>query len=160
VRRRAKAARRGGRRPPGTAFLATLLAGVAFAFLVSAALRATGRGAGQVYRPGDPRPPEGKGAGWKVAVQVLNGCGVEGAADRVVSKLRRREFNVVEVGNAPGFGYREDVVILRKGDLSMARDVAGALGAEDVLIQRNDAEFVNVTVIVGRPHREESLGPF
>jgi hypothetical protein len=160
VARTAKRSRRGGRGSPGTVVLATLLAVAAFAFLVSAALRAAGRGAGPAYRPGAAGKPTGEPVGWKVAVQVLNGCGIEGAADRVVSKLRRREFNVVEVGNAPGFGYREDVVILRKGDFSMAREVAEALGAEDVLIQRNGAEFVNVTVIVGRPHREESLGPF
>lgn len=84
-----------------------------------------------------------------VVVEVLNGCGISGIADDVAGFLSDKDFDVMFVGNAGDFGYRETVVVDRSGDRSKALEVARVLGRKPVVYQVNSSSFVDVTVIVG-----------
>ena len=62
----------------------------------------------------------------RIKVEVRNAAGVDGLAARTTAYLRRRGFDVVEVGNAA----RQDTsrVLVRSGTALDARHVAQALG--------------------------------
>jgi hypothetical protein len=83
-------------------------------------------------------------------VEVLNGCGSRGIADRVCELLIARGFDVMFVGNADDFLYDRTLVVDRVGDLSKATAVAEAIGAGAVISQQNSASFVETTVVLGK----------
>jgi hypothetical protein len=85
-------------------------------------------------------------------IEVLNGCGVRGAAKAAASILRAGEgFDVVTIGNADGVRIGSTLVLDRVGAGVEAERVARALGVDRdaVLFQRPIAGRVDVTVIVG-----------
>lgn len=91
---------------------------------------------------------------WIGKIQVLNGCGVDGAANVVAEYLRLKKFDVKNIGNAPTGNYKATLVVSRKKDQAMARQVAGALGTNAVFILRTQDEMYDVTVFVGADFKE------
>lgn len=104
------------------------------------------------------------GHGRVIQLDLLNGCGVPGAASNVTGYLRARGFDVVEVKNYKTFDVKHSLVIDRRGNLELARKVAYALGIEErnVIQQINPDYFVDVSVVVGKdyaslkPHQRSS----
>jgi hypothetical protein len=94
----------------------------------------------------------------EVLIDVLNGGGEKGAAEAVAGALRRGGFDVVEIGNVPGFGYDETIVVDRTGEPDVRRDVASYLGCENVVLERRPGSSTAVTVIVGKDYRMLRLG--
>lgn len=86
----------------------------------------------------------------KVRVQVLNGCGVRGAGREMADELRLKGYDVIDVGNATTFDYRETIVIERQSANGRAREVARVLGVDNVVIQRVDGSPYDATVIIGK----------
>ena len=84
-----------------------------------------------------------------VVVEVLNGCGQSGVAEKVASHLRGCAFEVMYDGNADDFGFTETLVVERTGDRDKAQAVAAALGRAPVVYQMSSAFFVDVTVVLG-----------
>ena len=84
-----------------------------------------------------------------VIVEVLNGCGVSGVADKVAARLRGKDFDVMFVGNADDFNYEETLIVDRSGACSKAITVARALEVENVVQQVRGSFFVDVSVVVG-----------
>jgi len=95
-----------------------------------------------------------------IRVEVLNGCGIQGAAGRVAHFLRSQGFDVVYEGNAEHFRFTESIVMDRAGTLPDARRVADALGVEHCVqqIKKDPYRIEDVTVIVGRDYRWMKLG--
>jgi hypothetical protein len=89
-------------------------------------------------------------------IQVLNGCGVDGAANKIRDFLRAKGFDVKNKGDAPTSNYPFTLVVSRKKDMAVAKQVAGALGAESdkVILMRNGDETYDVTVFVGSDYPE------
>ena len=85
-----------------------------------------------------------------VQVEVLNGSGAPDLARAMTDRLRDRGLDVVAVGNADASTYAETLVLLRRGDASVARMVAQRLGKGVPLEQRDPTLLVDVTVILGR----------
>lgn len=97
--------------------------------------------------------PSATGLASAVRVQVLNGCGVSGAAANVASLLRRAGgFDVIEIGNAENFDFAVTVVVDRTGDARAAREVARVLDGVPLVLQRLPGGRFEVTVIVGYDH--------
>lgn len=84
-------------------------------------------------------------------VEVLNGCGSPGAADKVAALLRHAGFNVERVGNADHFHYRQDIVAARTVSRARVESLGRVLGGAPVVEQRLAGYDCDVTVIVGRP---------
>lgn len=97
----------------------------------------------------------------RVRVEVLNGAGDRGAAERVAGWLRTRDFDVVYFGNAEAFDHEETVVVDRSGEGDGARRVAGALGLDSVEVAPRPDLFLEATVILGSDWRERlsTVGP-
>jgi hypothetical protein len=94
-----------------------------------------------------------------IQVEVLNGCGVTGVADRFTDFLRSEKFDVVKTDNYVNYDIEETLVIDRIGNLANAKLVAGALGMSPAKAfkQLNSDYFVDVTVIIGKDYH--SLEP-
>ncbi|MDQ7815493.1 MAG: LytR C-terminal domain-containing protein [Melioribacteraceae bacterium] len=89
-----------------------------------------------------------------IQVEVLNGCGVGGIADRFTDFLRNNKFDVVNVANYIRFDMDETLVIDRRGNKANAYSVAKSLGVkkENVIQQLNDDYFLDVSIVIGRDY--------
>lgn len=86
----------------------------------------------------------------RIKVEVRNAAGVDGLAGRTTAYLRRRGFDVVEVGNAAPQDTSH--VLVRSGTALDARHVAQALGLgpEAVRAGGSTADYaLDVTVTLG-----------
>ncbi len=82
-------------------------------------------------------------------VEVLNGCGIEGAAGKVAGYLRSTNFDIKSVGNAQTWNYPFTMVISRTQDTTVASQVASSLDTDKMVIIRNNDKMHDVTVIIG-----------
>jgi hypothetical protein len=87
-------------------------------------------------------------------IQVLNGCGVSGAAKTVADFLRSKKFDVKYEGNARTGNYKETLVVSRTKDQTVAQQVAQALGTPSAVLIRNGDQMYDVTVFVGADFQE------
>lgn len=107
-----------------------------------------------------PDSPNDKGAEDIVQVEVLNGCGVSGVADRYTEFLRPKRFDVVKSSNYQNSEIDETLVIDRIGNIANAYKVANALGVKNknVIQQLNKDYFIDVSIVIGKDYF--SLTPF
>ncbi len=89
-----------------------------------------------------------------IRIEVLNGCGVAGVAEKVGRYLREAGFDVMTWKNADSFNYPETIVIDRTGNLESARIVAGAMGLRTHIQQivHDPYRIEQVAVIIGRDY--------
>jgi hypothetical protein len=87
-----------------------------------------------------------------VQVEVLNGCGFSGIAERFTNFLRQKNFDVVQVGNYFSFDIDKSIVIDRTGNKTNAIKVADALGIDrkHVIQQINNDYFLDVSLVIGK----------
>lgn len=92
-----------------------------------------------------------------IQVEVLNGCGIPGIANRFTGVLRSNGFDVVETGNFDHFDLKQTLVIGRTNVKDNAYRVADALGVapENVLIESSPDFYLDVTIVIG--HDFETL---
>ena len=94
-----------------------------------------------------------------IQLNVLNGCGVTGVADRFTDYLRAHNFDVVELGNysvkgVVNYNVDETFVIDRIGNKANGYKVADALGIEKVKViqQINEDYFLDVSLVIGKDY--------
>jgi hypothetical protein len=92
----------------------------------------------------------------KIRVEVLNGCGTKGIADKLTDYLRRNSFDVVNIGNYRSFEVEESIIIDRTGSIYQAVQVAVAMGlSEDNIISQVNKEYLlDVSVILGKDYQK------
>jgi len=95
-----------------------------------------------------------------IQLEVLNGCGIGGVADKITSYLRQNNFDVVQMGNYSSFDIDNTLVVDRTGKKINALKVAEALGIDpkNVIQQINNDYFLDVSLIIGRDFNH--LKPF
>jgi len=84
-----------------------------------------------------------------ITVEVLNGCGLEGAATKVAGLLEEKGFQIVRTGNADNFDYQSSQVIARSEPLEARNQVALEVKYADLLVDLDSSSEAMVTVIVG-----------
>lgn len=89
-------------------------------------------------------------------VEVLNGCGVSGVANKFTDHLRASGFDVVKTDNYESFNVLRTVVIDRRGNMENATRVAESMGLseERVLQEVHEAYLIDATVILGKDFRQ------
>lgn len=87
-----------------------------------------------------------------IQIDVLNGSGLQGAANDCTSYLRARGFDVVEMRNYKTSDVDESLVIDRVGNTVNAEKVAYALGVKkkNIVQQLNQDYYVDVSVVLGK----------
>lgn len=91
-----------------------------------------------------------------IQVNVLNGCGKKGVADKVTNYIRNLGYDVVDVGNYQNFNVKETLIIDRIGTTNNIENkipflIASQLGVEkgNVVKQINQSFYVNTTILIG-----------
>ncbi len=88
----------------------------------------------------------------QIQIEVLNGCGISGAADKISELFRSRGFDVVNKGNYSSFDIENTLVIDRSNNPAKASLVAEVLGVDQkrIIKQFNNQYFLDVSVIIGK----------
>jgi len=102
-----------------------------------------------------------------ITVQLLNGCGVNGACEKLAGVLLPghdgKLYDIIEKGDAEFFGFDKTLVVDRRGDpfgeiSEQARTIASQMGIEDddILRVRLDDNLldIDVTIIAGSDFME------
>ena len=82
-------------------------------------------------------------------IEVLNGCGMPGAAGKVADFLREKSFDVKNIGNAKSWNYPFTIIVSRTKDITTAKQVCDALNTDKLIILRTGEELYNVSVFIG-----------
>jgi hypothetical protein len=95
-------------------------------------------------------------SGSTLQIDVQNGSGVTGIADKFTEYLRAKGFDVVEMGNFSSSDIKTSMVIDRAGNTRNAKRVAQSLGIEEkfVIQQVNKNYFLDATVVIGKDYAE------
>ncbi len=88
-------------------------------------------------------------------VEVLNGCGTAGVADKVAQLLTDEGFSISRTDNAPSFDYKRCFIITRKGKIEPVQRIAKLLDCDDIREEDADKGDVDVTVVVGKDFAED-----
>lgn len=87
-------------------------------------------------------------------VEVLNGSGTSGVANKVADCLRAKGFDVKNIGNATTWNYPFTIVVARTADLTAARQIGAALKTDKVILMRDTLSIYDVDVFVGADYAE------
>lgn len=95
-----------------------------------------------------------------IQLEVLNGCGASGAADKFTDYLRKNNFDVVQSGNYITFDVDKSMVIDRIGNRANAEKVAASLGIDkkNIVQQLNNDYFLDISLVIGKDFNQ--LKPF
>lgn len=91
-----------------------------------------------------------------IQIEVLNGCGVTGVADKFTAFLRANKFDVIQAGNYTSFDVDKSMVIDRIGNMANAEKAAAMLGIkkEYIIQQINKNYFLDVTFVIGKDYNQ------
>jgi len=91
----------------------------------------------------------------KIKIEVLNGCGVSGIADKLTDYLRENKIDVVNLGNYRSFEIENSIIIGRNKKIKNAELVASLVGLDrnSVIQQINPDYLLDVTFILGKDYR-------
>ena len=86
-----------------------------------------------------------------IRVEVLNGSGTVGLANKLADQLKNKGFQITKVGNADSFNYSETQILDRTGKASLVReirDLIGASSSSQKVVQ--DSSNSDITIIIGK----------
>ena len=90
-------------------------------------------------------------------IEVLNGTGQKGLAQKVARSLMERGVDVLKVGNADHFDYRESIISVRSPNTKIVA-LARAMGCGNVVEQLKEDSFVDATLTIGADYSSLDLG--
>lgn len=91
---------------------------------------------------------------YKGDVEVLNSCGMQGAAASMRNYLRQNGFDVVSSRNDRLQNYEETVIVLRNPEWEGAQALAKALKTNNVLVVASKRAVVDATVYIGKDFKQ------
>jgi hypothetical protein len=101
----------------------------------------------------DPQEIYKKNANMRV--EVLNGCGVDRLAIKVTNILRKKGFNVVQVGNTKNQDFEETVVMERSNEKMVnANYFAKQIGCQNIDKDVDPALYIEITLIIGQDYKK------
>ena len=91
-----------------------------------------------------------------IQLEVLNGCGIAGAAEKVTDYLRNNRVDVVQMRNYSSFDIEKSLVIDRTGNRSNAEKIADILGIsrKNIVQQINSDYFLDVSLVIGKDYNQ------
>ena len=92
----------------------------------------------------------------RIQVEVLNGCGVSGVAEKLTDYLRIHNIDVVSLGNYRSFDIENSIIIGRNEKIRNAEIVAAIVGLDNqsIIQQINPDYLLDVTFILGKDYRD------
>ena len=92
----------------------------------------------------------------RIQVEVLNGCGVSGVAEKLTDYLRTNNIDVVNLGNYRSFEIENSIIIGRNEKIQNAEIVAAIVGLDNqnIIQQINPDYLLDVTFVLGKDYRD------
>lgn len=92
----------------------------------------------------------------KIQIDILNGCGIPGLADKFTEYLRHNGVDVVNSANYSSFNINETLIIDRAGNREKAEHVAQLLGVDFSRIVElpGDRYLLDISIIFGRDYKK------
>lgn len=92
----------------------------------------------------------------RIQVEVLNGCGVSGVAEKLTDYLRINNIDVVNLGNYRSFEIENSIIVGRNEKIHNAEIVAAIVGLDEqnIIQQINPNYLLDVTFILGKDYRD------
>ena len=87
---------------------------------------------------------------YKGDIEVLNSCGMQGAAAKMRAYLRENGFDVVSYRNDRLQNYDETILVLRNPDWEGAKALAKALKTENVMTIYSKRAVVDASIYIGK----------
>ncbi|MBR2899606.1 MAG: LytR C-terminal domain-containing protein [Fibrobacter sp.] len=87
---------------------------------------------------------------YKGDIEVLNSCGMQGAAAKMRAYLRENGFDVVSYRNDRLQNYDETILVLRNPEWEGAKALAKALKTENVMTVFSKRAVVDASVYIGK----------
>lgn len=87
---------------------------------------------------------------YKGDIEVLNSCGMQGAAAKMRAYLRENGFDVVSYRNDRLQNYDETILVLRNPEWEGAKALARALKTENVMTVFSKRAVVDASVYIGK----------
>jgi len=96
----------------------------------------------------------------RIQVEVLNGCGVRGIADKLTNYLRKNDIDVVSTGNYANFDILTTKILDRSDHHQRSTKVAKLLKlpSERILLRKDESLQLDATIVIGADYK--SLKPF
>lgn len=91
---------------------------------------------------------------YKGDVEVLNSCGMQGAAAKMRAYLRENGFDVVSSRNDRLQNYNETVIVLRNPEWEGAKALARTLKTNNVLVVHSSRAVVDAAVYIGKDFKQ------
>ena len=91
---------------------------------------------------------------YKGDVEVLNSCGIPGAASKMTAFLRKNGFDVVSFRNDVLQNYDETIVVLRNPEWEGAQALAKTLQTKNVLTVVSKRSYVDAAVYIGKDFKQ------
>ncbi|MBC8312466.1 MAG: LytR C-terminal domain-containing protein [Candidatus Marinimicrobia bacterium] len=100
------------------------------------------------------KTPYEKKTGHKIQVEIRNGCGVSNLARMYTDFLRNEGLDVLDSKNADHFNYSETTILLHRGDINRAMELANILmiDKKNVIDDKNETLFYDLTLIIGEDY--------
>jgi len=92
--------------------------------------------------------------GARVSLEVLNGAGDRGAAERMSERLRDMGFDVKTFGNASSFDQARTELLDRSGRTGAVQTIADSLGGVPVRAEPAPDLYLDATLMLGDDWRE------
>ncbi len=87
---------------------------------------------------------------YKGDIEVLNSCGMQGAAAKMRAYLRENGFDVVSYRNDRLQNYDETILVLRNPEWEGAKALAKALKTENVMTIMSKRAVVDASIYIGK----------
>jgi len=101
-----------------------------------------------------PAPKVQEVRSYKGDVEVLNSCGMQGAAASMRNYLRKNGFDVVSSRNDRLQNYDETIIVLRNPEWEGAQALARALKTNNVLVVASKRAVVDAAVYIGKDFKQ------
>lgn len=94
-----------------------------------------------------------------IQLEVLNGCGIAGAASTFTAALRKNGFDVVEAGNFENYNMEKTTIISRTMNKENAKHIADALGIKysQIIVEASENYYLDATIIIGADYQSLNL---
>ncbi len=89
-----------------------------------------------------------------IVVEVLNGCGIPGLAQKFTNYLRSEGFDVIYTGNADHMNYDNTILIERADNAEKTQEVNSTLDLQPqyLSIKHDPSLHVDLTLILGKDY--------
>ena len=104
--------------------------------------------------PGPSRTPVPAGSPGVLRVEILNGCGIKGAADWAARRFKGAGVTIVGTGNAENFRFNKTIIKTSAGIPIALEEALERLGLAKDSVEDSTDPAMDVVVIIGRDFRK------